>query len=251
MLAQAGIALAGVVLFTLASQLGRRYLASRTTWRGIRFVLDAQALRYTAVQMGWLLLTIMTIGLALPWWIASRAHWTIGRLRLGNLRFGFDGSGRALVIPTLVSIALNVIFGFGLAILAVALVSERAFHGDFLGVVLLAILPLVIIFGPGWLWLSAAEMRWRAEHTTLAGVRFAMPLATAWEVFRLLFGNWLIMLGTLTLLAPLTQARTFAFLARHMRSSDVPDLSGAEQQAAGPRTGEGLASLLGADVLAG
>ncbi len=58
------IALAPVILF--AQYRARRYMASRTRWRGVRFAMDKAAWRYVLHGLLWLLITVLTLGIAWP-----------------------------------------------------------------------------------------------------------------------------------------------------------------------------------------
>ncbi|MBX9698692.1 MAG: DUF898 domain-containing protein [Acetobacteraceae bacterium] len=237
-----------------AVQAARRYVASRTTWRGIRFALDGTPAGYMRSQIGWWLLLVVTLGLAYPWLTAADTRWTIGRLRIGDQAFAFDGKGSQLFLPFIVSIVQNVILCIVLVALVLAAVSYGAGSTQAAWYVAVQVLPLLVIlvllFGPGWVSFQAAFLRWRAEHAMLGGVSFAMDGATPWRVFRLIYGNLLLTIFTLGVLSPLAMARTAAFTALHLRCSGIPDLSATLQTGAGPHTGEGLASLLSADAFA-
>ncbi len=65
---------AGVFMFFLtgyASYRGRRFLLSRTLWRGIRFSQGGNAWAYAIRRFLWICLTIVTVGLAYPFMVAS------------------------------------------------------------------------------------------------------------------------------------------------------------------------------------
>ena len=249
--------LAGLTYFVgMAGHAARRYVASRTAWRGLRFTLAGSPWRFGFVSLGWAALSLLSLGLAHPFAVAAQARWTNGRLRLGTEPLGFDGGPRGLLRPWLVlwgfvassALALWLLLGAGASAELVALLSEHGVEGENavalrLAVAALCALPAVLA---GWCAWSAAAMRWRAAHTTLGGARFSMPGATGGAVFRLMAGNLLLSLLSLGLLHPVAMARSAAFSARHLRLDRSPDLSAARQAERGPRTGEGVADLLGA-----
>ncbi|MFZ4408084.1 MAG: YjgN family protein [Paracraurococcus sp.] len=244
------------LLVPIGLQLARRYLASRTVWRGIRFTHAGSPGGYLWLQIRWWLLVTVTLGLAWPWKAAAETRWAIGKLQLGSETFAFDGTGRQLVGRFLIAAAMNIgLMGLILGCLAAAgvfpsfdLIQSEALLRIWLSLLAYGFLALVF-FGPVTWWFRAAYLRWRAEHTTLAGARFAMPGATFWAIARLSVGNLLILVFSLGVLWPVIQARTVAFQARHMRCDRLPGLDDAQQGAPGPRTGEGLSGLLAVDAL--
>lgn len=249
----------GAVLLMLcyAIYAARRYLASRTTWRGIRFALQGAPSGYMLSQAKWLLLLVPTLGLAYPWLRAAQSQWLIGRLRLGNLRFSFDGRGRELFWPLVASTAINLVLGVLVLLVIGRLAGVMMGSADSDAAIalhiwywLVAAVPLSLLFGPGRFWFHAYHMRWQAAHTSLGGVRFAMPGATALRVSWLLLSNGLLRVLSLGVLGPLATARTFGFYARHLQAAGMPDLSQAAQAEPGPGTGEGLEALLGGDAFA-
>jgi uncharacterized membrane protein YjgN (DUF898 family) len=259
--------LAGLVyLAGVARHAARRYLASRTRWRAIRFALAGSPWRFGLVSLGWTLLTVATLGLARPWAVAAEARWTLGRLHLGTEPVRFEGRGIELLRPHLVAL-LFVAFVTAAAWLAIAAPVAAALHEPLqaylaradlppegkaatrfavlVGVPLLAAMvlasPAVLV---AWFSVAARVMRWRAEGTVLGGARFAMPEVTGWQVAWLRVGNGLLLLLSLGLLRPVTLARDAAFWAEHLVLDREPDLSGVRQAARGPGTGEGMADML-------
>lgn len=259
--------LAGLVyLAGAARHAARRYLASRTRWRAIRFALDGSPWRFGLVSLGWMLLTVATLGLARPWAVAAEARWTLGRLHLGTEPVRFKGRGIELLRPHLVAL-LFVAFVTAAVWLAIAGPVAAALHEPLraqladadlppegkaavrfavlAGIPLLAALalasPAVLV---AWLSVAARVMRWRAEGTVLGGAHFAMPEVTGWQVAWLRIGNGLLLLLSLGLLRPVTLARNAAFWAEHLVLDREPDLSRVRQAARGPGTGEGMADML-------
>lgn len=266
MIAQGVVAIALPFLILAAIHAARRYLASRTTWRGIRFALHGRSIDFALSQAGRGLLLVLTLGLAYPWFVANDVRWYVGRLSLGDTPFAFDGRGGQLVRPFLgflalwllgIILVLGVLAALGAGIAALAAPGNAPAEAA-PGMGSFSVwhwLVVIIFFGaitglnPASAWFWSHLLRWRAEHTILSGTRFSMPGATLWPAFRLLLGNAAIIVLSLGILMPWAMARGFAFEARHLRCDAIPDLSGALQTAQGPRTGEGLAGALDIDAL--
>ena len=259
-----GAKLAALTYFAgMAGHAARRYVASRTLWRGLRFRLAGSPWRYGFVSAGWTAATLLSLGLAHPFAVAAQARWTVGRTHLGTAPFAFDGGARTLLRPWLAAWGFVAATGLALWLLGGGRLAEAvsthmppeatgeadaaatariAVHAM---VAALCALPGALLAWPSW---SAAAMRWTAGHTLVGGARFSMPGATGWAVFRLVLGNGLLSVASFGLLHPMALARNAAFRARHLRLDRAPDLSAARQAERGPGTGEGAADLFGASA---
>ena len=248
------VAVGGFLLTMYAVFAARRYLAGRTTWRGLRFVLRGSGRSYMWLRLRLALLLAVTLGFAYPWTVAAETRWTLSHLQLGTEPFRFDGQGKALLRPFLATMAVKALLLVPLFVLAghwSARLGAEAPQWKALGPLAMAPFALLILaFGPGWLIFEAAFLRWRAAHTSLAGARFALPGVSIGRVARLGAGNVLIILASLTLLAPLAVARRARFYAEHLRCDRLPDLTTVGQVAAGAATDQGLRDLLSPDPFA-
>jgi len=74
----------------------RRYRATRTVWRGVRFWMSGSGWAYSWRACLWTLLTLLTLGLALPWRESALERYKMRHLYYGNLEGRFDGSGWGL-----------------------------------------------------------------------------------------------------------------------------------------------------------
>ena len=131
-----------------------RYRLTRTTWHGIRFGLDGSVSSYVLLALGWSLLTILTFGLAFPWMRVALMRYRINNARYGSTKFGFDGSGRALIGVWLINYL----------ILIAAAVSFATFPP--LGFLFVAAAIL------GFIFYRVREFRSFVGATTIAGVTF-------------------------------------------------------------------------------
>jgi uncharacterized membrane protein YjgN (DUF898 family) len=71
----------------------RRYRLTRTVWRGVRFWMDGSGWAYAARAAGWGLLTMLTLGLTLPWREAALERYKMQHCYYGDLQGSFEGHG--------------------------------------------------------------------------------------------------------------------------------------------------------------
>ena len=84
------------LFFQFAMYRARRYRLTRTIWRGVRFWMKGSGWLY-ALQAGlWMLLVIITAGLALPWYQAALERYKLRNSFYGDLQGRFDATGGAL-----------------------------------------------------------------------------------------------------------------------------------------------------------
>jgi len=142
----------------------RRYRATRTVFRGVRFWMTGSAWAYAGKAILWDLATIFSLGLALPWRMAALERYKLQNTRFGDLPGDFVGTGGALFRRSIV------LWGFavGLPLIGVSLGlligRDKAAQGVVLGgtaLVTMAVLPLAFFLFRG------AAIRWLVE-----GVRF-------------------------------------------------------------------------------
>ncbi|MDH5526673.1 MAG: YjgN family protein [Nitrospirota bacterium] len=170
----------GIFVMELARFSARRYRYSRTVWRGIRLGLHGSAMRYGLYGMVQGLLTLATLGLYLPWAQSNLTSRMARATSLGAEHLGYDGTGRGLIKPWLVTLIL-----------------------------------LLPTFGLITVWYRARAHRYIAEHTTLQGARFASDV-TYRKLISLISGNWALTSFTFGLGGPLVFHRNMGFLcARH------------------------------------
>ena len=71
----------------------RRYRLSRTIWRGVRFWMKGSGWSYAWRAGLWMLLVVVTLGLALPWCQAALERYKMGNSFYGDLAGRFEGTG--------------------------------------------------------------------------------------------------------------------------------------------------------------
>ncbi|MDF3062543.1 MAG: hypothetical protein K0S06_2652 [Microvirga sp.] len=74
----------------------RRYRATRTIFRGVRFWMTGSAWRYAGKTFLWDLATLFSLGLALPWRMAALERYKMQNTRFGDLAGDFAGTGSTL-----------------------------------------------------------------------------------------------------------------------------------------------------------
>jgi uncharacterized membrane protein YjgN (DUF898 family) len=71
----------------------RRYRATRTVWRGVRLWMSGSGWAYSWRACLWGLLTLLTLGLALPWRESALERYKMRHLHYGDLPARFEGTG--------------------------------------------------------------------------------------------------------------------------------------------------------------
>src|ERR1700730_12932568 len=71
----------------------RRYRLTRTVWRGVRVWMDGSGWAYAMRAGLWALLSVITLGLALPWREAALERYKMRHCYYGDLQGSFEGSG--------------------------------------------------------------------------------------------------------------------------------------------------------------
>lgn len=230
-----------------------RYLASRTSWRGVRFALTGSPWRYGWSYIGNMLLIGITLG-----WFAPAAERRLAAplwdgLRFGDRVFRFD-IDRARKVGLYAPFTLFWVGGVVLYAVFVGVMVGRmatlmpetptepslAFVGFVYGALFVWVLFMTVLSAP----YQAAVLRTLAAGTSLEGASFSFKVGWM-ELAGLMLTNLLLVIFTLGFLYPVMEARTARFLIRRLRSEGVVDLAAARQADQGPRTGEGLADAFG------
>ncbi|MFC1455550.1 YjgN family protein [Microvirga arabica] len=88
-----------VIMYVLAhygSYRARKYRASRTIFRGVRFWMKGSGWAYAMRAILWDLATLLTLGLALPWAMASLERYRMRHTYFGSIQGDFVGTGWSL-----------------------------------------------------------------------------------------------------------------------------------------------------------
>lgn len=90
----------GFVLLALLGQFAyfraRRYRLTRTVYRGVRFHQTGSGWAYSLRANLWLVVIVLTLGLAYPWSLSSLERYKMRHTHFGSLAGHFEGSGTRL-----------------------------------------------------------------------------------------------------------------------------------------------------------
>jgi uncharacterized membrane protein YjgN (DUF898 family) len=157
-----------VIMYVLAhfgSYRARKYRASRTVFRGIRFWMKGSGWPYAFRAVLWDLASLLTLGLALPWAMAALERYRMRNTYFGSIQGDFAGTGWSLFKRGWWIWVVGLCLLFSIALLAVVL--GKLSGGK--GVAVLQVIPfLLILVGLALLPLALAIFtRWHIE-----GLRF-------------------------------------------------------------------------------
>jgi uncharacterized membrane protein YjgN (DUF898 family) len=159
-----------VIMYVLAhfgSYRARKYRASRTMFRGIRFWMKGSGWPYAFRAVLWDLSTVLTLGLALPWAMASLERYRMRNTYFGSVQGDFAGTGWSLFKRGWWVWALGLIGLVGFALLAFVLSKLSVGRGERA----LQVIPFLLIL------------------VGLALVPLAMAIFTRWRIDGLRFGD--------------------------------------------------------------
>jgi len=98
--------LAVVPLIFYARYRARRYILSRTTWRGLRFGADQAAWKYMLSALGHTFISVITLGLLIPRQTYYLEKFVTDRTWYGDLKFEQQGNWKLLMRPWLMVIGM-------------------------------------------------------------------------------------------------------------------------------------------------
>jgi uncharacterized membrane protein YjgN (DUF898 family) len=136
----------------------RKYRATRTVFRGVRFWMTGSGWAYALRAILWDVATILTLGLALPWATASLERYRMRHTYFGSVQGGFAGTGWTLFKRGWWVWALSLIvvvgsFALGFS-MADAYPEQKEFYAGmtpFLGIFLAMLLwPLALAIFTRW-----------------------------------------------------------------------------------------------------
>jgi uncharacterized membrane protein YjgN (DUF898 family) len=250
--------LQGLLIFFLALvgyYAGRRYRLSRTVWRGIRGGLGGSAPLYAAKTILATLLSIVTLGLYVPWQRVKLWRYEADHMRAGDASFAFEGRGRDLLGAWLAAAG-----GLALALAAIGglvaaaglfdpqrreALRETSTTPVLILLIVVAIMVAPIVWGLLVVRFNAKWLSYMARGTRLERVRFDARIGT-WRLVRLQLGNLFVLVLTVGLGWPFVAHRMLKFWSAHLRVSGVESLAHLTQETPPPRSGaEGLSQLFG------
>lgn len=243
--------LIGVAIF-----LARRYIVSRTRYRGVRFEQQGSAAEYGANAFGYGFLSAITLGWYSPVARIKLSKYMWSRAYFGNKRIHFDDTEEALAEPVYPSFALQWFGGILLYILffsaAVSLdLLEGLAYGDLNDLLLFYALAIPVSFAYIFVaaWHYVVVTRRIIKSLSLSGARATCDL-TSMELIKVWIGGMLLTLVTLGVGTMAARMMSWRAIANHIRFDGEIDFDAIEQAAStGPSQGEGIAD--GFDIGAG
>lgn len=265
LLGQAGLGLAQLIIYVgfiylygVAVYRALRYRLSRTRWRGIRGAMAGSSARYAWTSLWTALLVPFTLGWIYPWRAARLQRLLVDDMRFGDRPFSFNENpgplyGRFIALWILVIVAL---VGLGAGIGAIAathtiratLKTKPQLDPQGAAMSLALTLAFYLFALVITSWYRAGQFNHFAASTSFEGVPLKGTM-TGIGVMGLTVTNFLLVLGSLGILAPVAQARAARYFLTSL-SFDGPINFDAITQAAGePKgSGEGLAQAFDFDA---
>jgi uncharacterized membrane protein YjgN (DUF898 family) len=179
----------------------RRYRATRTVWRGVRFWMTGSGWAYSWRSCLWGLFTLITLGLALPWRESALEKFKMRHLYYGDLQGRFEGTGgdlfkRGWWLWLLLIVLVVLLFGLPAAIPA---------HK---GIIALPILLLLVSSPFVYSAYSAIVWRWWIRGIHFGEVGFESDLST-----NALMGTYWAAIGWMVLISVVDMAIITAAIA--------------------------------------
>lgn len=175
--------LAVLPLIYYASFRARRYLLSRTRWRGIRFGMGRGAVDYMIRALGYGALAILSLGFLVPFMDFRLRKFAVDRTWYGDLRFTQNGHWSGFLKPWLW------VYG-ALALVAVGTGGIVVWEAPAMGVVIVIGYVALIIAAVHY---SVATMRYAIGTTSLGEkVRFTSAVSTSKVIGIYIVGSLLI-----------------------------------------------------------
>jgi uncharacterized membrane protein YjgN (DUF898 family) len=256
--AQGQFVLAGLLYLALVSGLfyvigvgvyrSRRYLLSRTSWRGIRGGMEAAGWRFGLRYLGLSLLQMVTLGLATPSISVRIWNGLVNDARFGSFAFASDAVAKGLYPRFLLSLlASGIVIGGAVMLLmgvsAFAMLLTEVGPATVAGILFIYAAAFVALFAAALIMAGyqAAFMRRVFGATSLGGLRFGLDVG-ARDLIRFHIGNALIVALTLGLGIVVLPFRTWTFYLGRLRTEGALDADTLTQTSLqGPGQGDGIA----------
>jgi uncharacterized membrane protein YjgN (DUF898 family) len=230
-----------------------RYMASRSSWRGVRFGVSGTANGYAWAFLGYVVVTVFSLG----WFWPAAARRLAGRM-WGSLTFGdrkavFDierARQRSVYDAYLIAWVLGIIayFSFIAVLFGIGVVDLERRAEPSLGQMLefyLAFGVFALVYAAIYAVYRAAALESVVHGMSFEGARFELRITWA-DMAMLTVTNTLMTILSLGFLMPMVQARTVKFLFSRLKANGEVDVAAIRQTPdTGPRTGEGLADAFG------
>jgi uncharacterized membrane protein YjgN (DUF898 family) len=168
-----------------------------------------------------LLLTLVTLGVYLPWARTERRKYLWQNLDVGGQRLRYHGTGTELFVGYLKVLAAYALFlGVPFGVSQIDKTAGLIVQGV-AGVVLLLVVPFAIY----------GSRRYRLSRTSLRGIRFGQEPGSG-GYFKKFVGGLLLTMVTLGFFTPVWKNRLYTYVTKRTRYGSVPfDYDGTDREA--------------------
>lgn len=185
--------------------------ARNSAYRGLRFDFSATTDDAAKVYLGRLLVVMLTLGLAFPWFMARHKAFVLSHHAFGSRRFECELSGRKFfsiyfIAGLILAVTAALVGGF------VSLATSQIRLFESIGWIAW-LLPLIAVYAAyavayGYVQARTTNLVW--ANTVGRGVRFESTLR-AWKLIRIYIGNIVGVACTAGLLIPWAVVRTLRY----------------------------------------
>ncbi|MGH8641668.1 MAG: YjgN family protein [Burkholderiales bacterium] len=203
----------GVAILLLPWLIVRAFMfnARNSAYRGLRFDFSGTTGQAARIYIGMLVVAVLTLGLAYPWFMARQKAFVVSRHALGTTGFGCRiSAGDYFAIYLiggliLMAVVVPISIGMGFA-MSISWLPESV---SWLGFVV----PLVLMYAAyamvyAYIQARTANLMWTGTYGP--GIRFSSSLG-AWKLGRLYIGNAVAVAGTAGFLIPWAVIRTLRY----------------------------------------
>jgi uncharacterized membrane protein YjgN (DUF898 family) len=204
-----------IIFFAAIAFVGMmKYRLSRTSWNNIRFSFSGDYREFVKIFVKGYLLTLITLGLYIPFFTVKIYRWAYPKMHLGNKSFEFTGSGAELFKIYL----KGIIFG-------------------------------LLTVGIYFFWYYKNVYNYVINNTNIDGATFKSNIS-AGDIFGLFIPNMLILFFTLGIGYPIVITRIQEFISEHITLDAAFDPNSVEAGTVDMETatGEGLFFLFDLDL---
>lgn len=179
-------------LLHFAAYRARRYRATRTAFRGVRFWMTGAGWAYAAHAFKWNVGSMLTLGLAWPWSVAALERYRMRNTYFGSLQGDFIGTGAALFKRLWLLVLVMIVMAAGwLGVLA--LLAHHKVDKDTATVIsVFTFVPVMLVFLVLYPMILAVLARWQMEGIRFGAVTVSSNLgkrAFVGTFFKLLFSG--------------------------------------------------------------
>ncbi|KZL03292.1 MULTISPECIES: DUF898 family protein [unclassified Pseudovibrio] len=173
----------------------RRYLLTRTSWRGIRFHMQGSAWRYVGAWLFWTILSVITLGIALPWRMAKLDRMLAEVSYFGNQQFSYSATPKNYFDALLPAYALVVVL-----FIPIALIGPSVFAAAIIA-------PMLTFFT--WPYIAADIFRLQVNSTKIGDAGFESHIGAskfygAYIIHAVIVGVGVAIVGAIGTLLTLT-----------------------------------------------